>query len=41
MASGGVAVGVGVPAGVGDGVGLAVTKLTVPTMPQHPPCTVQ
>ena len=37
----GVGVGecVGVAVGVGEGVGF--TTLTVPTMPQQPPCTVQ
>jgi len=27
--------------GVGVGVGDALTTVTVPTMPQHPPCGVQ
>ena len=35
----GVVVGVGVNVGVGEGVGF--TTLTVPTMAQQPPCTVQ
>jgi hypothetical protein len=35
----GVEVGVGVNVGVGDGA--AFTTVTVPTMPQHPPCVVQ
>jgi len=39
----GVGVGIGVGEGVDDGVGdgVALTTLTMPTMPQHPPCTVQ
>lgn len=39
----GVAVGVGVGLGVGVGVGDGVvfTTLTIPTMPQHPPCGMQ
>src|SRR6266481_9421137 len=37
----GVRVGVGVGVRVGVGVGLSVTTLTVPTMPQQPPCVVQ
>ena len=35
----GVAVGLGVEVGVG--VGDALTTMTVPTMPQHPPCGTQ
>ena len=37
LAGVGVAVGLGVGVGVGD----ALTTVTVPTMPQHPPCGVQ
>ena len=37
----GVGAGVGVDVGVGAGVGDAFTTITVPTMPQHPPCGVQ
>ena len=37
----GVAEGVGVGMGVGLGVGDALATVTVPTMPQHPPCGVQ
>ena len=40
----GVGVGVGgcgVGVGVGVGVGDALTTVTVPTMPQHPPCGAQ
>ncbi len=37
----GMAEGVDVGMGVGVGVGEALTTVTVPTMPQHPPCTVQ
>ena len=36
---GGPTIGGGV--GVGVGVGVAATTLTVPTMPQHPPCGMQ
>ena len=36
-----MAEGVGVGMGVGLGVGDALTTMTVPTMPQHPPCGVQ
>jgi len=34
-------VGVGVDVGLGVGVGEALATMTVPTMPQHPPCGVQ
>jgi len=37
----GVAEGVAVGMGVGLGVGDALTTVTVPTMPQHPPCGMQ
>ena len=37
LAGVGVAVGLGVGVGVGD----ALTTVTVPTMPQHPPCGMQ
>ena len=37
----GVAEGVGETVGVGVGDGVALTTLTEPTMPQHPPCGVQ
>ena len=37
----GVGVGVGAGVGVGVGVGDALTTVTVPTMPQQPPCGVQ
>ena len=37
----GVGGGVAVAVGVGVGVGDALTTVTVPTMPQHPPCGVQ
>ena len=37
----GVGAGVGVGPGVGVGVGDALTTMTVPTMPQHPPCGMQ
>ena len=36
-----VGVGVAEGVGVGMGVGDALTTMTVPTMPQHPPCGVQ
>jgi hypothetical protein len=38
----GLVVTVGGPGiGGGVGVGVALTTLTVPTMPQHPPCGMQ
>jgi hypothetical protein len=38
----GLVVTIGGPVtGGGVGVGVALTTLTVPTMPQHPPCGVQ
>ena len=37
----GVETGVDVGVDVGAGVGDALTTITVPTMPQHPPCGVQ
>jgi len=36
-----IGVGVALGLGVGVGVGAPDTTITVPTMPQHAPCTVQ
>jgi uncharacterized protein (DUF2062 family) len=37
----GLGVAVAVAVGLGVGVGDGLTTVTVPTMPQHPPCGVQ